>query len=245
MIDIPILYKNILMIILTILLFFILSIDSNWNDFLNKKKSIKFIIIFVIIYLNYYNINLSLICLPLFIFILMKHPNFKSRIINNPKLSYFKDYLQSFYSEFFNDYSSSNNNINNSNLNHNSKNDNTFNIIDSDNSNINNLKSINSLSSDNNILNKELVLKENILKDKKPILEEKMINIIDDEGEENKSTSLININIMDDNTMYDIKENNMNENKINGNKELTMEEMKELYESIKFELNEIDKKYEN
>ena len=53
--------------------------------------------------------------------------------------------------------------------------------------------------------------------------------------------------------MYDIKENNMNENKINnnindninGNKELTMEEMKELYESIKFELNEIDKKYEN
>lgn len=203
MLDVPVLYKNILMIILTILLFFILSIDSNWNEFLHRKKSIKFIIIFIIIYLNYYNINLSLLCLPLFAFIMMKHPNFKSRVIHNPKLSYFKEHLQSFYSEFFNDYSSP--------------------IV-------------------SEIKQPEIKQPEiKHLEIKQPEIKQPEIKHLEIKQPEN-------ITIMDEDDIYKsttieaLEEINENENE---NKTLTIDEMKELYENLKFELTEIDKKYEH
>ncbi len=72
------------MMILLIIFIFLLSNDTSWNSFFQKKESIKYILIFFFIYLAYYQFNISLLILPLLSLHFMSQPSFRQQIIENP-----------------------------------------------------------------------------------------------------------------------------------------------------------------
>lgn len=72
------------MIILLIIFIFLLSNDTSWNTFFQKKESIKYILIFFFIYLAYYQFNISLLILPLLSLHFMSQPSFRQKMIENP-----------------------------------------------------------------------------------------------------------------------------------------------------------------
>ena len=77
-------FKNICMMILLIIFIFLLSNDTSWNTFFQKKESIKYILIFFFIYLAYYQFNISLLILPLLSLHFMSQPSFRQKIVENP-----------------------------------------------------------------------------------------------------------------------------------------------------------------
>lgn len=87
-------FKNICMIILLIIFIFLLSNDTSWNTYFQKKESIKYLLIFFFIYLTYYQFNISLLILPLLSLHFMSQPSFREKILENPIWQNIKDKLQ-------------------------------------------------------------------------------------------------------------------------------------------------------
>jgi len=74
------LYKNIFFLICIILFIFFLSNEKNINELFVQKESMKYIFLIIIIYLSFYQMNLSFVVIPLSLFFIMKHPKFPSMI---------------------------------------------------------------------------------------------------------------------------------------------------------------------
>ncbi len=255
MFEIPVLYKNIIMLIIIILFLLFLSVNKNWNEFINKKKTIKYIIIFSLIYLIYYNFNITLLCLPIILIFFMKNNKFKSNLNQNSKFSFINNYLQEIYKDLFqdsnNDYDTDKNNIekennkiltieNNNELlnninNYNNKNNiNMNNINNNEKEKIENFnKYLNNNNNNNNNGNLEFLKNQlNINEEQNYINIDK--NNIYDEDNNNKATNIQNLN-----------NDNIIDNNNNGAKSLSVLELKELYDSIQNQIEEIDNKYVN
>lgn len=82
------------MIILLIIFIFLLSNDTSWNTYFQKKESIKYLLIFFFIYLAYYQLNISLLVLPLLSLHFMSQPSFREKIFENPIWQNLKDKLK-------------------------------------------------------------------------------------------------------------------------------------------------------
>ncbi len=82
------------MIILLIIFIFLLSNDTSWNTYFQKKESIKYLLIFFFIYLTYYQFNISLLVLPLLSLHFMSQPSFREKILENPIWQNIKDKLK-------------------------------------------------------------------------------------------------------------------------------------------------------
>lgn len=166
------LYKNIFFLICIILFIFFLSNEKNINELFIQKESMKYIFLIIIIYLSFYQMNLSFVVIPLSLFFIMKHPKFPSMI---------SSFQQSFQSIFHT-----------------------------------NQKFIS-----NSFSSKEIEYKENI---------------------ENVENIEKEIEIRNEKTQDENIENKINNQHDENDSEIRMDELQELYLSIKKELEEMDSK---
>ncbi len=92
-------YKNIVILILIIILLFLFSNEPSFNNFFQKKQSLQYLFIFFLIYLTYYQFNISLLLLPFLFYHISSQPNFKEKIMDLPVLQQIDNKIKVFLQE--------------------------------------------------------------------------------------------------------------------------------------------------
>ena len=93
MFHIPSTFKNIVILILIIILLFFLSNEPKINDIFQKKTSFKYLFIIILIYLVYHQVNISLLFIPILSIYLIHHPNFQTKILQHPSIQQIFSFL--------------------------------------------------------------------------------------------------------------------------------------------------------